>query len=64
NLQRILLGKSLKPYRPQKQYLSLIGTGDKRAIATRGIITLPPHKLLWRYKDWIDRRFIERFRFE
>ncbi|MBN3947839.1 MAG: FAD-dependent oxidoreductase [Nostoc sp. NMS7] len=71
NLQRILLGKSLKPYRPQKQYLSLIGTGDQRAMsatgyayATRGIITLPPHKLLWRYKDWIDRRFMERFRFE
>lgn len=64
NLQRILLGKSLKPYRPQKQYLSLIGTGDERAIATRGIITLPPHKLLWRYKDWIDRRFMERFHFE
>ncbi len=62
NLQRILLGKSLKPYKPQKQYLSLIGTGDERAIATRGIFTLPPHKLLWCYKDWIDRRFMERFR--
>ncbi|WP_375477929.1 FAD-dependent oxidoreductase [uncultured Nostoc sp.] len=71
NLQGILLGKSLKPYRPQKQYLSLIGTGDKRAIstmgyayATRGTFILPPHKLLWYYKDWIDRRFMERFRFE
>ncbi|MHC5934527.1 FAD-dependent oxidoreductase [Nostoc sp.] len=64
NLQRILLGKPLKPYRPQKQYLSLIGTGDGRAIAIRGVITLPPHKLLWRYKDWIDRSFMERFRFE
>ncbi|OYD90172.1 FAD-dependent oxidoreductase [Nostoc sp. 'Peltigera membranacea cyanobiont' 213] len=64
NLQRILLGKSLKPYKPQKQYLSLIGTGDKRAILTKGIITLPPHKLLWHYKDCIDRRFMERFHFE
>ncbi len=71
NLQRILLGKSLKLYKPQKQYLSLIGTGDERAIstmgyayATRGAFTLPPHKLLWRYKDWIDRSFMERFRFE
>ncbi|MEH2320102.1 FAD-dependent oxidoreductase [Nostoc sp.] len=64
NLQRILLCKSLKPYKPQKQYLSLIGTGDEGAIATRGSFTLPPHKLLWRYKDWIDRRFMERFRFE
>ncbi len=69
NLQRILLGKPLKSYRPQKQYLSLIGTGDKRAMsatgnayATRDPFTLPPHKLLWYYKDWIDRRFMERFR--
>ncbi|MEH2226751.1 FAD-dependent oxidoreductase [Nostoc sp.] len=64
NLQRILLGKPLKLYKPQKQYLSLIGTGNGRAIATKGIFTLPPHKLLWHYKDWIDRRFMERFRFE
>jgi pyridine nucleotide-disulfide oxidoreductase family protein len=61
NLQRILLGQSLKPYRPQKEYLSLIGTGDKRAIATRGTFNLPPHKLLWFWKDWIDRRFMKRF---
>ncbi len=59
NLQRFLLGKSLKPYKPQKQYLSLIGTGDGRAIATRGRLTLPPHQLLWRWKNWIDRRFME-----
>jgi selenide,water dikinase len=61
NLQRVLLGKPLKPYKPQKQYLSLIGTGDGRAIATRGSFTLPPNKLLWRSKDWIDRSFMERF---
>ena len=36
NLQRILLGKPLKPYKPQKQYLSLIGTGDGRAIYATG----------------------------
>ena len=62
NLQRLLLGKPLQPYTPQKQYLSLIGTGDGKAIATRGIFTLPPHQLIWRWKDWIDRRFMERFR--
>ncbi|WGV24108.1 FAD-dependent oxidoreductase [Halotia branconii] len=61
NLQRFLLSKSLKPYIPQRQYLSLIGTGDKKAIATRGSLTLPPHKLLWCWKDWIDHRFMERF---
>ncbi|MBE9004547.1 FAD-dependent oxidoreductase [Fortiea sp. LEGE XX443] len=62
NLQRTVLGKPLKAYKPQQQYLSLIGTGDKRAIATKGAFTLPPHPLLWCWKDWIDRRFMERFR--
>ncbi|MDZ7957116.1 MAG: FAD-dependent oxidoreductase [Aulosira sp. DedQUE10] len=61
NLRRYLLDQPLKPYKPQKQYLSLIGTGDGKAIATRGAFTLPPHKLLWCWKDWLDRRFMERF---
>ncbi|OCQ95101.1 pyridine nucleotide-disulfide oxidoreductase [Nostoc sp. MBR 210] len=59
NWQRIILGKPLKPYIPQQQYLSLIGTGDKRAITTKGAFTLPPHPLLWCWKDWIDRRFMQ-----
>ncbi len=61
NLQRSLLGKTLKKYVPQKDYLSLIGTGDGSAIATRGWLTLPPSKLLWQWKDRIDRKFMERF---
>ncbi|MFM7369664.1 MAG: FAD-dependent oxidoreductase, partial [Sphaerospermopsis kisseleviana] len=39
NLRRLILNKSLKPYKPQKEYLSLIGTGDGRALATRGNFT-------------------------
>ena len=62
NLRRSLFGKTLKKYVPQKDYLSLIGTGDGSAIATRGSFTLPPSKLLWRWKDYIDRRFMEKFR--
>ncbi|MBF2014211.1 MAG: selenide, water dikinase SelD [Rivularia sp. T60_A2020_040] len=61
NLRRSLLGKNLKHYQPQKDYLSLIGTGDGMAIATRGWLTLPPHKLLWLWKDYIDRQFMKRF---
>jgi selenide,water dikinase len=61
NLQRILLSQGLKPYKPQKEYLSLIGTGDGRAIASKSIFILPPHKLLWLWKDWIDRRFMKQF---
>jgi NADH dehydrogenase FAD-containing subunit len=62
NLRRKLTGQALKPYEPQQQYLSLIGTGDKRAIATKGCITLPPHQLCWQWKDWLDRRFMQQFR--
>jgi len=61
NLRRILLEKPLKLYKPQKQYLSLIGTGDGRAIATRGAFGFGPSQLLWRWKDWIDRQFMQRF---
>ncbi len=61
NLRRSLLGQRLLPYQPQKQYLSLIGTGDGRAIATRGSFGLGSSQLLWRWKDWIDRQFMQRF---
>ncbi|WP_017652121.1 FAD-dependent oxidoreductase [Fortiea contorta] len=62
NLQRFVLNKPLEDYKPQREYLSLIGTGDGRAIANKGDFTLPPHKLLWYLKDWIDCRFMEQFR--
>jgi len=61
NLRRTLLGKPLTPYKPQKQYLSLIGTADGAAIAAWGSFGNGPSQLLWRCKDWIDRRFMERF---
>ncbi|TAE61311.1 MAG: FAD-dependent oxidoreductase [Nostocales cyanobacterium] len=61
NLRRIVVNKSLKPYKPQTAYLSLIGTGDGRALATRGNFTLPPHQLLWLGKNCIDRRFMDQF---
>lgn len=61
NLQRQLLGKQLQPYKPQKQYLSLIGTGDGKAIATRGFLGFGSTRFLWRWKDSIDRQFMNRF---
>jgi selenide,water dikinase len=70
NLQRILLSKPLKPYKPQKRYLSLIGTGDggardatasRSAIASWGLLGWQS-RLLWRWKDHIDRKFMNRFR--
>ncbi|MGD1701687.1 selenide, water dikinase SelD [Dapis sp. BLCC M229] len=61
NLQRALLGKPLKSFIPQKKFLILIGTGDERAIASRGRIGFGPHQLLWRWKDRIDQKFMDKF---
>ncbi|MEB3341503.1 selenide, water dikinase SelD [Okeania sp.] len=61
NLHRALLGKPLKSFIPQKNFLILIGTGDEQAIASRGQIGFGPHRFLWRWKDNIDSKFIDRF---
>lgn len=60
NLQQFLLGKPLKPFTPQSQYLGLIGTGNKSAIGSRGNFMLES-PLLWYWKDWIDRKFMQTF---
>jgi selenide,water dikinase len=61
-LRRSLLGKLLQPYQPQKQYLSLIGTGDGSAIAAWGAFGFGSSHQLWRWKDFIDRKFMDRFK--
>ncbi|MEG4068201.1 FAD-dependent oxidoreductase [Microcoleus sp. Pol11C2] len=60
NLQQFLLEKPLKPFAPQKHYLGLIGTGNKRALASRGSF-MWESALLWYWKDWIDRKFMQKF---
>ena len=60
NLRRIFLEKKLKQYIPQKQYLSLIGTGDKKAIASWWFLGWES-SFAWRWKDYIDRQFMQKF---
>lgn len=61
NLMHQVLGKPLNSYRPQKHHLSLISTGDRYAIASRGAWSVGG-KWVWRWKDRIDRRWTRRYR--
>ncbi|MCT7954296.1 FAD-dependent oxidoreductase [Laspinema palackyanum] len=61
NLCRSLENKPLISYHPQQQFLTLIGTGTGKAVASRGKFGLGPLRLIWTWKDWIDRRFMEQF---
>ena len=60
NLGRAVQGQPLRPYRPQSSWLALISTGDKVAVASRGALGLRG-AWVWRWKDRIDRRFMEKF---
>ena len=60
NWQQILTNKPLEKYTPQSKYLALIGTGDKKAIASWDKFGWQS-RLFWILKDYIDRQFMERF---
>ena len=60
NLRRCVEGRALKAYRPQRRWLALISTGDRFAVASRGALGFEG-AWVWRWKDWIDRRFMAKF---
>jgi selenide, water dikinase len=60
NLRRALAGGRLRRAVPQKRALALIGTGDGAAVASRGPFAAHG-RILWRLKEWIDRRWMRRY---
>jgi selenide,water dikinase len=60
NLKAAATGKNLRVYQPQKNFLGLISTGDKYAVASRGNWSYES-SWLWTLKDWIDQKFMRNF---
>jgi selenide,water dikinase len=61
NLRARLGERPLDPYRPQRDFLSLLNLADGRAVASKWGRSAEG-AWAWRLKDWIDRRFVERYR--
>jgi len=61
NLRRALAGQTLVPFSSSSLALSLLNCGDGRAVASWDGIALEG-QWVWRWKDWIDRRFMARYR--
>ena len=61
NLRRMLLGQSPQPFKPQKDFLRIIGTGSKSAVACKWNWAWKS-PWMWKWKEWIEFRFMARFR--
>jgi selenide, water dikinase len=60
NIRRTLTGRPLRRFRPQGEALYLVSTGERYAVGTRNGLVVEG-AWVWRWKDWIDRRFMRRF---
>jgi selenide,water dikinase len=61
NFRNYISGRPLTPYVPQAQALVILTCGSRYAIAQRGTWTAEG-AWVWRWKDWIDRRWLRSLR--
>ncbi|MEJ2085444.1 MAG: FAD-dependent oxidoreductase [Acidobacteriota bacterium] len=63
NLRAVLEGRPLEIYRPQSDFLTLLNLGDGTALGAKWGRSFHG-KWVMRLKDWIDQRFMQRFRLD
>jgi selenide,water dikinase len=60
NIRRTFENRELSRYHPQRGFLSLLSTGDGRAIIQyKGVAAHGPW--VWKLKDYIDKKFMRKF---
>ncbi|MGI0117285.1 selenide, water dikinase SelD [Zooshikella sp. RANM57] len=60
NIRALLADRPLKPFKPQKHFLSLLACGEKDAVGERVPFSFSG-TWVWRWKDFLDRRFMGKF---
>jgi len=61
NLRRELTGRALRRFVPPRSFLTILSTGERYAVASRPPLSVEG-RLVWRWKDWIDRRWMRKYR--
>ncbi len=64
NLRAALTGRKMRAFKPQEDYLKLISLGGKKALAAKWGRSFAGTGLkapLWRWKNRIDRKFMQQF---
>ncbi len=60
NLANFMNEQDLIAFKPQQQFLKLLTTGDKYAVASKGQL-FAKGKWVWHWKNWIDRQFMKQY---
>ena len=60
NLRAAMREELVRPFKPQKQFLSIVSTGDRYAVASRHWWAIEG-AWVWKVKDWIDRRWMRKY---
>jgi selenide,water dikinase len=61
NMRRFAEGLPLRPFQPQQRTMAMITTGERHAVASWGGLSFQGD-WVWRWKDRIDRRWMEKYR--